>query len=92
MTLASGVMDNQLFKITPIKMYLDAIQQVNVKLGAPFEETWFVSHPKYYILSPKVIDLLVLEKKILKFFFIIYDLCSHIIYINFVALHKRIFI
>ena len=80
MTLASVVMDNQLFKIIPIKIYLDAIQQVKVKLGAPFEETWLVSHPKYYIPSPKVIDLLVLDKKILKGVYPIWALQPYHVY------------
>ena len=39
---------------------------VMVNFGSSFEQTWLVPHLKCYIPSPKVINLLVLEKKIYK--------------------------
>ena len=37
------------------------VKKVKVNLGSSFEQTWLALHPKRYITSPKVIDLLVLE-------------------------------
>ena len=69
MTLASTAFYKSTFpKISDLnalgsKFDLD-IKKVKVHLGSEFEQTLLAPHPKCYIPSPKVIGLLVLEKKI----------------------------
>ena len=74
MTLASTVFKKSNFsKISHLNALgsqfdLD-VKLVKVNLGSSFKQTWKAPLPQCYIPTPKVISLLVLEKKILKGFY-----------------------